>query len=61
MWNWLQPYVDPSPPADADGEPRPLYNALEVGPEDGRLRGDPGPYTMVEGFLQLARPLVKDS
>jgi hypothetical protein len=35
------------------------YNALEVGQEDGRMRMDPGPYTFVEGFLQLARPLVK--
>lgn len=35
------------------------YNALEIGHEDGRLRIDPAPYTFVEGFLQLARPLVK--
>lgn len=34
------------------------FNALEVGKEDGKMRMDPGPYTFVEGFLQLARPLV---
>ena len=55
MWNWLQPYVDEQGSGD-----RPVYNALEVGPEDGRLRADEGPYTMVEGFLQLARPLIKE-
>lgn len=55
MWNWLQPYVDDEGKSDV-----PLYNALEVGPEDGRLRSDEGPYTLVEGFLQLARPLIKE-
>lgn len=34
------------------------YNALSVGAEDGRLRLDPAPYTLIEGFLQLAAPLV---
>ncbi|KAJ9607111.1 hypothetical protein H2200_008183 [Cladophialophora chaetospira] len=46
---------------DDDALPRPLYNAFEVGNDDGRLRSDPGPYTMLEGFLQLARPLINDS
>ncbi len=54
LWNWLQPYVV------ADGAAvKTHYNALEVGAEDGRLRSDPAPYTFVEGFLQLARPLVQ--
>lgn len=35
------------------------YNALSVGNEDGRLRLEPAPYTLVEGYLQLARPLVQ--
>lgn len=57
MWNWLQPYKDPaSPPAGTP--PRPLYNSLEVGNENGAFRDDPAPYTFVEGFLQLARPLI---
>jgi hypothetical protein len=62
MWNWLQPYVDPNPPSSTgtDG-PRPLYNALEVGPENGKLRSDPAPYTMLEGFLQLAAPIIQGS
>ncbi|KAH8654011.1 hypothetical protein BGZ60DRAFT_496363 [Tricladium varicosporioides] len=59
MWNWLQPYVGPAPPAGANK--RPLYNALAVGQEPGVLRDDPAPYTFVEGFLQLARPLVDEA
>ena len=57
MWNWLQPYVDPNPP-QAGNPIRPLYNALEVGNESGAFRDDPAPYTLLEGFLQLARPLI---
>lgn len=51
VWNWLQPF----PPGETDGEKR--YNAFDVGEEDTRLRLDPGPYTAVEGFLQLMQPL----
>jgi hypothetical protein len=60
MWNWLQPYVDPNKPPP-DTSVRPLYNALEVGNESGNLRDDPAPYTFLEGFLQLARPLIDSS
>ena len=70
MWQWLQPYrvsksvvdqpaAQPSTAAlvqqDTGLETR--YNALAVGVEDGHLRNDPAPYTLVEGFLQLARAL----
>jgi hypothetical protein len=61
MWNWLQPYVDTKPSRENDEAPRPLYNAPEIGPEDGRMRGDPGPYTLLDGFLQLDHPLVKNT
>ncbi|CZR68331.1 uncharacterized protein PAC_18230 [Phialocephala subalpina] len=57
MWNWLQPYVDPAP-APSGAPIRPLYNAMEVGQETGALRDDPAPYTMLEGYLQLAAPLI---
>ena len=30
---------------------------INVSGTDGRIRLDPGPYTLVEGFLQLAQPL----
>ena len=63
MWNWLQPYVDESAESNATSSakdpPRPVYNALEVGNEAGLLRDDPAPYTLLEGFLQLAKPLIQ--
>ena len=62
MWNWLQPYPNPASATTKPGEeaPPPLYNSFEVGTEDGLLRDDPGPYTLLEGFLQLARLLTQE-
>jgi hypothetical protein len=63
LWNWLQPYaLAPTSNGSSSGSATTLethYNSLEVGAEDGRMRMDPAPYTFVEGFLQLARPLVQ--
>lgn len=62
VWNWLQPYmVEGTPPPQQGGNappPETRYNSLAVGNEDGRIRQDPAPYTLVEGYLQLAKPLV---
>lgn len=69
LWQWLQPYdVAPSPPASAStgatgtsaaATPNVTrFNALGVGQEDTAIRNDPAPYTFVEGYLQLARPLL---
>lgn len=55
-WKWLQPYSVPTAGGEGDEEET-KYNALEVGVDDGKVRFDPGPYTMVEGFLQLVRRL----
>jgi hypothetical protein len=57
LWKWLQPYdvVDPE-----TGRNETKFNALDVDEEDTRIRKDPAPYTFVEGYLQLARPLLKD-
>jgi hypothetical protein len=65
MWKWLQPYR-----VNADGSTVPpgagsapgatsKFNQLDVAEEDSKIRNDPAPYTFVEGYLQLARPLVK--
>ena len=59
MWNWLQPYLTTQTDDTGDPKQETRYNALSVGAEDGRLRLDPAPYTFVEGYLQLARPLVQ--
>jgi hypothetical protein len=54
-WAWLQPYVgDKAERADER-----TYMALGVGKVDERPRFEPGPYTAVEGFLQMRRPIVR--
>lgn len=56
LWQWLQPYETVE-----SGQRVTRYNALGVEQEDSRIRRDPAPYTFVEGYLQLARPLLKDA
>ncbi|KAF1950576.1 hypothetical protein CC80DRAFT_496806 [Byssothecium circinans] len=69
LWNWLQPYYVLPKKSDANAggvvattatTGATHYNSLEVGQDDGRLALPPGPYTFVEGFMQLARPLVSE-
>jgi hypothetical protein len=58
LWKWLQPYrVVGADDGGGDGK-QTLFNSLDVGEEDGRIRSDPAPYTFVEGYLQLAAPLI---
>ncbi|KAL8759018.1 MAG: hypothetical protein Q9184_003748, partial [Pyrenodesmia sp. 2 TL-2023] len=54
-WEWLQPYRIEQ---HGGGSAERKYNALDVEEEDGRMRLDPGPYTLAEGFLQLSTPAV---
>ncbi|KAK9444056.1 hypothetical protein VB005_02348 [Metarhizium brunneum] len=53
-WNWLQPYDD-------DGQGQPSFNAMGI-EKRGNLAA-PGfqkaPYTAIEGFLQLRRPVMQ--
>ncbi|KAH6972724.1 hypothetical protein BKA56DRAFT_592746 [Ilyonectria sp. MPI-CAGE-AT-0026] len=52
-WRWLQPYpVDQNP-----GSPN--YMPLALQNTDSRPRFEKPPYTLAEGFLQLAEPLAK--
>ncbi|KAF2257917.1 hypothetical protein CC78DRAFT_527127 [Lojkania enalia] len=56
LWRWLQPYDVPGAmPTDAHDT---RYNEMGVVQEDTRIRKDFAPYTYVEGYLQLARPLL---
>jgi hypothetical protein len=56
LWRWLQPYDVPgATPSDYNDT---QYNEMDVNQEDTTIRKDPAPYTMVEGYLQLARPLL---
>lgn len=43
---------------DAVADAATKYMSLSVAQDDGKLRTDPAPYTLVEGFLQLATPIV---
>jgi hypothetical protein len=71
-WNWLQPYyVKGEKDAKESGVEKgsgsenksgTKYMALELakGEADGRPRFEKGPYTAVEGYLQLRRPMVSE-
>jgi hypothetical protein len=68
-WRWLQPYAGAAAAAAAaagrgggrerggDGA-RPRYMPLGLDKVDGRPRFEKPPYTAVEGYLQLSRPLT---
>lgn len=58
-WNWLQPYVDPSEDASDLG---PAYNAYGVERKGDILKPgfEKGPYTAIEGFLQLRQPIMME-
>jgi len=58
LWRWLQPYDVPGINATDPHDTR--YNEMDVDQEDTRIRKDLPPYTFVEGYLQLARPLLSD-
>lgn len=57
-WNWLQPYDDKN--AGVDGVP--LFNSYGIENKGNILQPgfQPGPYTAIEGFLQLTNPIMKD-
>ncbi|KAK6347972.1 hypothetical protein TWF718_005792 [Orbilia javanica] len=57
-WNWLQPYPDPDA-NDPSNASLPVYNAYGIEKTGNILRPgfERGPYTAVEGFLQLRRPV----
>jgi hypothetical protein len=59
-WQWLQPYfVDDSAGNDGRGTgPKATqWNGLGIEPLDNSAKLQDGPYTAVEGYLQLKRPL----
>jgi hypothetical protein len=56
LWRWLQPYDVPGTKSTAPHDTK--YNEMDVTQENTVIRKDPPPYTFVEGYLQLARPLL---
>lgn len=53
-WNWLQPYIDSTDSTALDGR---VFMALGLGKLDNRPRFEKSPYSAIEGYLQLKRPL----
>ncbi|KAK6349289.1 hypothetical protein TWF730_010039 [Orbilia blumenaviensis] len=63
QWTWLQPYMydPPKPGLDEAGEGiTASYMALPIDAMDQKSRLEDGPYTAIEGYLQLANPPEKD-
>lgn len=54
-WSWLQPYSKTK-----NGEEEEEYMALGLGKVDKRPGLEKGPYTAVEGYLQLKRAIVTE-
>ena len=68
QWTWLQPYMDPGTGKSGGGggegggpEPGPLekFMPLAVDPVDETSRLQRGPYTALEGYLQMASGAAK--
>ncbi|GAM41728.1 hypothetical protein TCE0_042r15067 [Talaromyces pinophilus] len=57
-WNWLQPYVDQG--EEEEEEEVPVFNAYGVEKKGNILEPafQKGPYTAIEGFLQLRQPIM---
>ncbi|KAE8381123.1 hypothetical protein BDV26DRAFT_289826 [Aspergillus bertholletiae] len=51
-WAWLQPFLK-------DSGPEQEYRALGLGKVDSAPGYEPGPYTAMEGYLQLKQPIVR--
>lgn len=56
-WSWLQPYIDTTV-KEEDGR---VYAPLGLGKLDNRPRFEKGPYTAIEGYLQLRKPIAADA
>ncbi|KAA8903424.1 hypothetical protein FN846DRAFT_55200 [Sphaerosporella brunnea] len=54
-WNWLQPYM-----AAGEGEDGRVFVPFSLGGTDGRPKFEMGPYTTLEGYLQLSKPIVRE-
>ncbi|KAI1092448.1 hypothetical protein F5B19DRAFT_209705 [Rostrohypoxylon terebratum] len=57
-WNWLQPFLNPDSTQDF-----PVFNAFGIEKKGNLMTPgfQKGPYTAVEGFLQLRRPIMVDN
>lgn len=58
QWAWLQPYDRPAPAGVGEGETG--FMAMDMAAVDQRPRFEPAPYTALEGYMQLRRPIGGD-
>ncbi|KAI9648824.1 hypothetical protein NHQ30_003465 [Ciborinia camelliae] len=60
-WNWLQPYVDPEEKNPDTSVP--VFNSYGVEKKGDSLKPgfEKGPYTAIEGFLQLRQPIMVEN
>ncbi|KAI0391891.1 hypothetical protein F5Y17DRAFT_385037 [Xylariaceae sp. FL0594] len=67
-WNWLQPYMEVAgrkqqeagaTAPDTGIEYKTKFMPIELGRSDGRPRFEPGPYTAIEGYLQMKQGITK--
>lgn len=65
-WTWLQPYAVAVSPDTGGGSPSPdvtipetKFMGLGLSKVDAKPRYESGPYTAVEGYLQLSTPITK--
>ncbi|KAF3083866.1 hypothetical protein TWF102_000582 [Orbilia oligospora] len=56
-WNWLQPYNYNDPKTKLD---RQAFMAVGINRVDSKPKFEKGPYTAVEGYLQMKSTIVKD-
>ncbi|THC90265.1 hypothetical protein EYZ11_010273 [Aspergillus tanneri] len=58
-WAWLQPFSNPSTGGGAQEGNTPKYMSLGLGKVDSAPKYESGPYTALEGYLQLKQPIVR--
>ncbi|MCJ1345799.1 hypothetical protein MMC31_004008 [Peltigera leucophlebia] len=60
-WNWLQPYVDPEAGETLTNPP--VFNSYGIEKKGDILKPgfQKGPYTAIEGFLQLRNPIMAET
>ncbi|KAF7590764.1 hypothetical protein BBP40_002379 [Aspergillus hancockii] len=60
-WAWLQPFEEEKERGGQEEEPKPVssYRALGLGNVSNQPKYQAGPYTAIEGYLQLKEPIIR--
>ncbi|KAJ4007416.1 hypothetical protein NW752_007604 [Fusarium irregulare] len=59
-WSWFQPYAEGQSAEDEEGNSEAIYNAFGIEKKGDLIKPgfQDGPYTAIEGFLQLRNPVM---